>query len=123
MLKFLRPGLVGLLTPPGRAGPEHDALREPNRELWTSLQQRTADTIATAFPSQKLDRPAGELAHVTRLHGSMNPRPIGGWAMSCSLVRPASRYATAWRIWPTSTACGGLQASGLSANLRRTGAI
>jgi hypothetical protein len=43
-----------------------------NRELWTSLQQSTADTIATAFPSLKLDRLAGDLARVTRLHGSVN---------------------------------------------------
>ncbi len=44
-----------------------------NRELWTALQQHTADTIAEAFPSLKLDRPAGELTRVTRLHGSVNP--------------------------------------------------
>ncbi|HWM93834.1 MAG TPA: hypothetical protein VN493_23950 [Thermoanaerobaculia bacterium] len=44
-----------------------------NRELWTSLQQRTADTIATAFPNLKLDRTAGEFTRVTRLHGSVNP--------------------------------------------------
>jgi hypothetical protein len=43
-----------------------------NRELWMSLQQRTADTIATAFPSLKLDRVAGDLTRVTRLHGSVN---------------------------------------------------
>jgi hypothetical protein len=43
-----------------------------NRELWTSLQQRTADTIATEFPSLKLDRLAGDLTRVTRLHRSVN---------------------------------------------------
>ena len=44
-----------------------------NRELWMSLQQRTADTIAAAFPSLTLDRLAGDLTRVTRLHGSVNP--------------------------------------------------
>ncbi|HEX7181382.1 MAG TPA: hypothetical protein VF756_06035 [Thermoanaerobaculia bacterium] len=44
-----------------------------NRELWRSLQQHTADTIAAAFPGLKLDRPAGEFTRVTRLHGSVNP--------------------------------------------------
>lgn len=43
-----------------------------NRELWMSLQQRTADTITTGFPSLKLDRLAGDLTRVTRLHGSVN---------------------------------------------------
>lgn len=43
-----------------------------NRELWMSLQQRTADRIAMAFPSLKLDRLAGDLTRVTRLHGSVN---------------------------------------------------
>ncbi|HWM91651.1 MAG TPA: hypothetical protein VN493_12865, partial [Thermoanaerobaculia bacterium] len=43
-----------------------------NRELWMSLQQRTADTIATGFPSLKLDRLAGDLTRVTRLHRSVN---------------------------------------------------
>ena len=43
-----------------------------NRELWMSLQQRTADVIAAAFPSLKLDRLAGDLTRVTRLHKSVN---------------------------------------------------
>jgi hypothetical protein len=43
-----------------------------NRELWMWLQQRTADTIATGFPSLKLDRLAGDLTRVTRLHRSVN---------------------------------------------------
>ena len=50
-----------------------------NRELWMSLQQRTADIIATELPGLSLDRPAGELTRVTRLHGSVNPaadRPV-----------------------------------------------
>ncbi|HBL28143.1 MAG TPA: hypothetical protein DD490_15020, partial [Acidobacteria bacterium] len=44
-----------------------------NRELWTALQQVTADAIAREFPGLRLDRPAGDLARVTRLHGSVNP--------------------------------------------------
>jgi hypothetical protein len=43
-----------------------------NRELWTLLQQRTADTIAAEYPDLKLDRTAGEFTRVTRLHGSVN---------------------------------------------------
>jgi hypothetical protein len=43
-----------------------------NRELWTLLQQRTADTIAMEIPELKLDRTAGEFTRVTRLHGSLN---------------------------------------------------
>ncbi len=43
-----------------------------NRELWTSLQQVAADTIATECPELRIDRPAGELTRVTRLHGSVN---------------------------------------------------
>lgn len=43
-----------------------------NRGLWASLQQRTADIIATEFPELRLDRPAGDLTRVTRLHGSVN---------------------------------------------------
>ena len=44
-----------------------------NRELWTALQQRTADVIATDVPDLRLDRTAGEFTRVTRLHGSVNP--------------------------------------------------
>ncbi len=44
-----------------------------NRELWSALQQVTADAIAREFPGLRLDRPAGDLARVTRLHGSVNP--------------------------------------------------
>lgn len=44
-----------------------------NRELWTALQQRAADVIAEDAPWLKLDRPAGEVARVTRLQGSLNP--------------------------------------------------
>src|SRR5262245_32177636 len=36
-----------------------------NRELWMSLQQRTTDVVATAFPSLKLDWLAGDLTRVT----------------------------------------------------------
>lgn len=43
-----------------------------NRELWTLLQQRTADTIAMEIPELRLDRTAGEFTRVTRLHGSLN---------------------------------------------------